>query len=293
MDLNVMDEAQGDGWALYQGDCVSVVSQMPDEFVDLAVYSPPFGDLFVYSESVADMGNSTDEEFVEHYGYLAEQLFRITRPGRLCAVHCSDLPTRKWKDGHIGLKDFSGQLIHAHQTAGWVYHSRVTVWKDPVVEMQRTKALGLLYKQLRKDSTKSRTGMPDYILLFRKPGDNPTPVTHTTESFPLDMWQEWASPVWMSIDQTNVLSRTEAREVNDERHVCPLQLDIIDRLVRMYSNPGETVLSPFAGIGSEGYQSILAKRRFLGVELKRSYFEQAKRNLADAEATASTPDLFG
>lgn len=290
MAISCIDSAFGDQWAAYQGDCVSLWKQMPDNCIDLSIYSPPFGQLFVYSESAADMGNSTDEQFEEHYSYLVAEKYRMTKPGRLTAVHCSDLPMSKWRDGSIGIKDFSGDIIRIHEAAGWVLHARVTIWKCPVVEMTRTKHVGLLYKQLRKDSAKSRTGMPDYLLVFKKPGDNPEPIGHTTEEFPLDQWQEWASPVWTTVNQSDVLSVREARGPDDEKHLCPLQLPVIDRALVMWSNPGDQVFSPFMGIGSEGWQSLKRGRRFVGVELKDSYFRQAVQNL---NAATAQQDLFG
>jgi DNA modification methylase len=289
MAVRCIDSAQGEGWAAYQGDCVSVLSQFPDECLDFSVYSPPFGSLFVYSESAADMGNSTDEEFAKHYGYLVREKFRLTKPGRLTAVHCSDLPMTKWKDGAVGIKDFSGDIIRIHEAAGWIFHSRRTIWKCPVVEMTRTKHVGLLYKQLQKDSSKSRGGMPDYLLTFMKPGENASPINHTPESFPLDQWQEWASPVWTTVNQWNVLNVKAAKSANDERHLCPLQLDVIERALIMWSNEGDTVLSPFMGIGSEGYVSLRMRRKFIGTELKESYFRQACQYLKGA---SSQSDLF-
>jgi len=289
MAVRCVDSISGEGWAAYQGDCVSVLSQFPDECIDFSVYSPPFGSLFVYSESAADMGNSTDEEFTKHYGYLVGEKFRLTKPGRLTAVHCSDLPMTKWKDGAVGIKDFSGDIIQIHEQAGWIYHGRRTIWKCPVVEMTRTKHVGLLYKQLQKDSAKSRGGMPDYLLTFTKPGENASPINHTPESFPLEQWQEWASPVWMSVNQSNVLNVKAAKSANDERHLCPLQLDVIERALIMWSNEGDTVLSPFMGIGSEGYVSLKLRRKFIGTELKESYFRQACDYLKSVSAQS---DLF-
>lgn len=285
MAIVCLNQESGNDWTAFHGDCVSVVSQLPDECIDFSVYSPPFGSLFVYSESAADMGNSSsDGEFEKHYSYLVREKFRLTKPGRLTAVHCSDLPMTKWREGHVGIKDFSGQIIRIHEEAGWILHSRRTIWKCPVVEMTRTKHVGLLYKQLQSDSAKSRGGMPDYLLTFVKPGENKSPITHTPSDFPLDQWQEWASPIWMSVDQTNVLNVKAAREANDERHLCPLQLDVIERALVMWSNTGDTVLSPFMGIGSEGFMSLKARRRFIGVELKESYWKQAVRNLHGATA---------
>lgn len=285
MAIRCLNEQHGDAWAAYNGDCVDITRQMPDACVDLSIYSPPFSSLFVYSDSECDMGNSaSDDEFLDHYAYLVHEIYRCTKPGRLTAVHCSDLPMTKWRDGHVGIKDFSGQIIRAHQDAGWVMHSRRTIWRCPVVEMTRTKHVGLLYKQLQSDSAKSRGGMPDYLITFVKPGENANPITHTPESFPLDQWQEWASPVWMTVNQTNVLNVRAARSAEDEKHLCPLQLDVIQRALVLWSNPGDVVLSPFMGIGSEGYESLKAGRRFVGVELKDQYWRQACENLAGVTA---------
>lgn len=289
MDIRCLNSHSGERFQMVQGDCVDVLAQMPADSIDFSVYSPPFGSLFVYSESAADMGNSTDAEFAEHYAYLVREKFRVTKPGRLTAVHCSDLPMTKWKDGAVGIKDFSGQIIKAHEDAGWILHGRRTIWKSPVVEMTRTKHVGLLYKQLQKDSAKSRGGMPDYLLTFVKPGENAEPIAHTPADFPLDRWQEWASPVWMTVDQSNVLNVRAAREAGDERHLCPLQLDVIERAVVMWSNSDDVVLSPFAGIGSEGVTALNLRRRFLGIELKEGYWRQACRYL-DAEDRQT--DLF-
>lgn len=287
--VRCLNEKHGNRYAAYNGDCVDVVAQLPANSVGFSIYSPPFGSLFVYSESAADMGNSTDEEFAKHYGYLIAEKFRVTKPGRLTAVHCSDLPMTKWKDGAVGIKDFSGQIIRAHEDAGWILHSRRTIWKCPVTEMTRTKHVGLLYKQLKKDSAKSRGGMPDYLLTFVKPGENAEPIVHHAEDFPVEQWQEWASPVWMSINQSNVLNVKMARDAQDERHLCPLQLDVIERALILWSNPNDIVLSPFMGIGSEGVTSLKNGRRFVGVELKESYFKQATRYL---DAQDKQDDLF-
>jgi DNA modification methylase len=278
--VKCLGAVNGEKFAVFHGDCVDVAAQLPDNSIGFSVYSPPFGNLFVYSDSAADMGNTAnDAEFFQQYSFLVRELLRLTKPGRLSAVHCSDLPTSKWKDGVIGLKDLPGGIIRAHEDAGWTYHARVTVWRCPVVEMTRTKAIGLLYKQLKKDSTRSRVGMADYVLVFRKPGDNPEPVEHRPEDFPVARWQQWASPVWMDIQQTNTLNVQAARDPKDERHICPLQLDLIERALTLWSNPGDVVLSPFMGIGSEGVTSLKCKRKFLGVELKESYFRQAVRYL--------------
>lgn len=291
MAIRCLNDAHGENWTAYHGDCVDVLRQVPACSIDFSVYSPPFGNLFIYSSSAADMGNSScDGEFAAHYAYEVAEKFRVTKTGRLTAVHCSDLPMRAWIDGEIGLKDFSGDIIRIHTAAGWVLHSRVTIWKCPVVEMTRTKAHGLLYKTLQADSGRSRQGMPDYLLVFRKPGVNAEPITHTPGEFPLPLWQEIASPVWMTVNQTRTLNAAAAKDMGDERHLCPLQLDVIERALRMWSNPGDVVMSPFMGIGSEGFGSVKARRKFIGVELKDSYFKQAARNLGMAEAGAV--DLF-
>ena len=280
---------EGRQWALYNSDCIEVLAGLPEGLIDLAIFSPPFSDLFVYSDSERDMGNcGSHGEFMEHYRYFSENLYRAMKPGRIVCVHCTDLPTRKGRDGFIGLHDFGGDLIKAHQAAGFVYHARCTIWKDPVVEMQRTKALGLLYKQLKKDSAMSRVGMPDYMLFFRKDAVNPEPITHDPDDLPVAMWQELASPVWMTVRQGNVLNGRMARGEEDERHICPLQLDVIDRCLTLYSNPGDLVLDPFNGIGSTGYQALKMRRRYLGIELKPEYAAQAAKFLAEAEASQET-----
>jgi hypothetical protein len=289
----IINQADGKSWTAVHGDCVMGMSDLPDESVGFSIYSPPFVDLFVYSDSAADMGNCAgDIDFFDQYRHVIQQKMRLLKPGRLTAVHCTDLPTRKFKDGVIGLKPFSDEIRRAHMDAGFIYHSRVTIWRDPVVEMQRTKALGLLYKQLKKDSAMSRMGMADYLLVFRKPGDNPEPIAHSPAEVPVDLWQKWASPVWMDIDQTDVLNGRQAREEQDERHVCPLQLPLIERAMRLWSNPGDVVLSPFMGIGSEGVVAMRAKRKFIGFELKETYWRQAQRFIAEAEAENADGTLF-
>lgn len=289
--VRCLNEASGDGYHLWHGDCVDVVRQMPDRSVGFSVYSPPFSNLFTYSDSECDIGNNVDDdEFFIHYGFLVTELMRIMKPGRLVAVHCSDLPLTKWKDGMIGINPLSDRITAAHRGAGMILHSKITVWKDPVIEMTRTKALGLLYKQLKKDSTRSRMGMPDYVLVFRVPGENAEPVGQDEVHFPVEQWQQWASPVWMDIRQTDTLNVQQARDNRDERHICPLQLGLIERAILLWSNPGDIVLSPFMGIGSEGFVAMKKKRRFVGVELKDSYFRVAAKNMAMAEAGAV--DLF-
>lgn len=291
MPLRVIEQWHGEDYVLYNADSVELVRQLPEDSVGLSAFSPPFSSLYCYSDSPRDMGNCTDDgEFLQHYGFLAGELLRITRPGRLCAVHCKDLVDYKGSSGRAGLRDFPGDLIRVHEAAGWKYHARATVWKCPVTEMQRTKAHGLLYKQLRADSTFSRMGLAEYVLFFRKwpdDGDAVVPVTHTELTFPLDQWQDWASPVWMDIDQTNVLNVEQARSGEDEKHMCPLQLDLIERVVRLYSNPGDVVFSPFAGIGSEGVVALRCGRRFVGSELKPEYCKWAARNLRAARTQLS------
>lgn len=285
----------GSGWTMHHGDCCDVAKTVAADSIGFSVFSPPFASLYVYSEAEADMGNCADEnEFFGHFSFLVPELFRVLKPGRLCAVHCKDLPRFKWQDGHAGLKDFSGLTVKVFEEAGFVYQSRVTIWKDPVREMQRTKAHHLLYKSLLKDSCGSHPCMPDYLLLFRKPGakEQLDPVGHTRDDFSLDQWQQWASPVWMDIDQGDTLNVRIAREDKDEKHLCPLQLETIRRSLRLWSNPGDLVLSPFAGIGSEGHGSILEGRRFVGIELKKSYFDTACRNLAAAEYESRQTNLF-
>jgi DNA modification methylase len=283
--VNVLQQEHGDGWTIYNADCVDVARGLPDESVHFIIYSPPFESLYTYSASDRDMGNSkTSGQFWDHYRFLICEQMRILKPGRLISIHCMNLPTTKSVHGHIGIRDFRGEIIRSHEDVGFIYHSEVCIWKDPVTAMQRTKALGLLHKQIKKDSCMSRQGIADYLVTMRKPGDNPEPVTHTNESFPVDLWQKYASPVWMDINPSNTLQHRSAREHNDERHIAPLQLQVIERAVELWSNPGDVVFSPFTGIGSEGYVSVKMGRRFVGSELKPSYYGQACRNLAQAKS---------
>lgn len=290
--LKVIAQKGSQLWHAYHADTVEVLPHLPEASVGLSVYSPPFSQLFVYSASERDMGNvGSDAEFFELYRLVVREMLRLTKPGRLTAVHCSDLPRTKATYGYVGLYDFPAGIRQVHEDEGWTYHSRVTIWKDPVVEMQRTKALGLLHKQVLKDATRSRQGMPDYLLVFRKtPADesDADPVGHERAQFPVELWQQWASPVWMDINQTNVLNVVAARDNKDEKHLCPLQIDLIERSIQLWSNPGDTILSPFMGIGSEGVTALKAKRRFIGIELKESYFRQACRFLEQAEASSAT-----
>lgn len=281
---------EGKNWKLYLEDCITGIRRLEDDSVDYSIYSPPFKNIFVYSNSERDMGNSKDnEEFAVHMGYLARELIRVIKPGRLMSVHCADIPAFKYKDGFAGLQDLPGMLIRIFSEAGFLYHSRVTVYKSPVTEMYRTKTQGLLYKQLKKDSSVSRQGLADYIITFRVSGDNTEPIIHDESTFPLPAWQKYADPVWMDILQTNTLNNKSVREYEDEKHICPLQLDVIDRCLELWTNPGDLVLSPFAGIGSEGYTSLRKGRRFIGYELKKSYFDQACDYLSQAERDGDLP----
>jgi DNA modification methylase len=329
--IRCLNEAHGDSWCAVHGDCVDVLRQMPENSIDFSVFSPPFMSLYVYSESAADMGNSaSDAQFLENYGYFVRELYRVMRPGRIVAVHCKDLVFYKNQRGTAGLRDFPGMLIRAHENAGFTFHSRVTIWRDPVMEMQKTKSHGLLYKQLRADSTFSRQGLPEYFVVFRKwatpdqeelyetygelllkvrhemedadfvevhaeiqrriggRSDLISAVTKTKDDFPVEWWQEAASPVWMNTRTTDVLNAK--RLITDEKHICPMPLDLTTRATVLWSNPGDVVLSPFMGIGSEGYVALKNKRRFVGVELKKEYWEQAARHLDSAER--NRPMLF-
>lgn len=280
--MNVLDQCVEKQFALYQVDCVDGMRGMPGDSVGFSIFSPPFASLYTYSSSPRDMGNcESHEQFFGQFRFLIPELLRVTKPGRLLSFHCMNLPTSKARDGYIGLTDFRGALIAQFVECGWIYHSEVCIWKDPVTAMQRTKALGLLHKQIKKDSCMSRQGISDYLVTMRKPGDNPEPVSHTGEAddMPVQLWQRYASPVWMDINPSDTLQYRSAREHEDERHVCPLQLEVIRRALTLWSNPGDVVCSPFAGIGSEGYVALEMDRRFIGYELKRSYYEQAAANL--------------
>lgn len=290
--MNVLNQEIGERFAIYHGDCVDVMRGLPTDSVHYSVFSPPFASLYVYSASPRDMGNVANHtEFLEQHAFMVRELYRVMMPGRLASIHCGLLPTSKTRDGFIGLYDFRGDLIRQCEAIGFHFHSEVVIWKDPVTAMQRTKALGLLHKQLKKDSAMSRQGIPEYVITMRKPGANPEPVAHTDAEFPVEMWQRYASPVWMDIDSSDTLQFRSVREDEDEKHICPLQLEVIRRCLRLWSNPGDVVLSPFAGIGSEGYVALQEGRRFVGAELKASYFKQAAANLR-AAANPNQGDLF-
>lgn len=288
--METTDRYQSDKCDIRLGDCVQLIQDVPDESIGFSIFSPPFAELYTYSDKLEDMGNSKDyKEFFFAFKYLVNELYRVMWSGRNVAVHCMDLPIQKGKEGFIGLRDFSGMILKAFEEVGFIYHSRVTIWKNPVTEMQRTKALGLLHKQLGKDSSMSRVGIPDYLMVFRKPGEHEHPVKCTID---VDTWQKWASPVWMDIDYSNTLNVYAARGDNDEKHICPLQLDTIERAVRLWSNEGDTCLTPFLGIGSEVYTAIKCGRNGIGFELKDSYFNVAVSNVKDIEREVGQKTLF-
>lgn len=282
----------GASWTLHQADCVDALRDMATASIDYSIFSPPFASLYTYSNSDRDMGNCSDHEtFYQHFGYAVSELFRVIKPGRLVSFHCMNLPTSKVRDGVIGLRDFRGELIRLFESVGFIYHSEVVIWKDPVTAMQRTKALGLLHKTIRNDSAMSRQGIPDFLVTMRVPGENVEPISHTKEEFPVALWQRYASPVWMDIDPQDTIEYRSAREDDDERHICPLQLQVIERAVQLWTNPNDLVLSPFAGVGSEGVVALEGGRRFVGIELKPTYFERAARHLAEAHERRDL-DLF-
>ncbi|HDY88694.1 MAG TPA: site-specific DNA-methyltransferase [bacterium] len=299
--MNVLNQEVNDNYSLYHGDSVEIIKGIPDNSIHYSIFSPPFASLYTYSNSERDMGNSkTRDEFYEHFNFLISELFRVTMSGRLLSFHCMNLPTFITHDGYIGIKDFRGDLIRLFQASGWSYHSEVVIWKDPLLAATRTKAIGLMHKQLCKDSAISRNGIPDYLVTMRKIGENPEPINHgrgferyvgegeinelkhddpQKNKYSHHVWRKYASPIWMDIRATRTLQASVARDGNDERHICPLQLDVIERCIELWSNPGDVILSPFAGIGSEGAVSIETGRKFIGIELKESYYNQAVKNL--------------
>ena len=285
--MNVLNQVIKENYSLYNGDSCEIMTTIPDNSIHYSIFSPPFADLYVYSNSERDMGNcKSKSEFYEHFRFIVKELYRIIMNGRLVSFHCMNLPTSKQRDGFIGITDFRGELIRLFEECGFIYHSEVCIWKDPVIAMQRTKALGLLHKQIKKDSAMCRQGIADYLVTMRKPGENPEKITHTNESFPVQVWQNYASPVWMDINPSNTLQRTSAREEKDEKHICPLQLDVIKRGINLWTNPNDIVFTPFMGIGSEVYQALKMGRRGIGIELKESYYNQAVINCENAEKSA-------
>lgn len=309
--MEVLNQYVTDNYAIYNADCVDVAKTLPDDSIDYTIFSPPFESMYQFSNSDRDFGNSTRADFYQHFRYLVDEMFRATRHGRLLSFHCMNLPTSKVNDGYIGIRDFRGELIRLFQDAGWIYHSEVCIWKDPVVAMQRTKALGLLHKTIRKDSSMSRQGIADYLVTMRKPGQNDKPVRHYKDHdelhkvcdseglnpideecniLPVQLWQKYASPVWMDINQSRTLNYKAGRDDDDQKHICPLQLDVIERAMHLWTAPGDTVFTPFLGIGSEVYVAVEMGRKGIGSELKPSYFELAKKNIADAHK--KNGDLF-
>ena len=281
--MQCLNQSVTEKYAVYNGDSCELIRTIPDNSIHYSIFSPPFSSLYTYSNSDRDMGNSrTDEDFFTHFLFLARELYRVTMPGRLLSCHCANIPLMKERDGVIGLKDFRGDLIRVFQSVGFIFHSEVQIWKNPVTEMQRTKALGLLHKQIKKDSSMCRQGIPDYLITMRKPGENTHRISHTDETFPCSMWQKYASPSWSDIRQSDTLQKESAREEKDERHICPLQLEVIRRGIELWTNPGDIVLDPFAGIGSTPYPAILMERRAIGFELKESYYRQAVVNCQNA-----------
>lgn len=306
--MKVLGQQIGDLWAMYNGDCCEVIKGIPENSIHYSLFSPPFASLFTYSDSERDMGNSAgDDQFADHFSFLVADLFRVIMPGRLVSIHCMNIPAMKERDGYIGMKDFRGDIIRMFQSVGFIYHSEVCIWKDPLIEATRTKALGLMHKQIQKDSAMCRQGLPDYIVTMRKPGENPEPIGHKNgftcfygENEPTqkgieyshNVWRRYANPVWADINQTNTLNAHMARDKEDERHICPLQLDTVARCLELWSNKDDTVLSPFAGIGSEGYKAVLMGRRFIGIELKKSYYDCAIKYLMSAEQAPKQQKMF-
>lgn len=296
--MNCLDQAHGENWSLWNADCIEVLNSLPENSIHLSIFSPPYASLYTYSNSDRDLGNSTnDAQFYEHFAHVVAGLHRVTKPGRIVCVDVMNIPAMKERDGYIGLKDFRGDVIRAFQKAGFIFHSEHCAWKDPLIEATRTKALGLMHKQLCKDSARSRAGIPQYLLAFRKDGENPEPVAHIDgltefcgENPPIhgnlshERWRRYASPVWMDINFSNTLNAKAARDNEDERHVCPMALDLIERAIQLWSNPGDVVFDPFSGVGSTGYQAVKMGRKFIGSELKQSYFAQACKNIESAKA---------
>lgn len=304
--MDVINQESGENWNMYNGDSCEILQSIPDNSIGYSIFSPPFASLYTYSNSERDLGNcKSEKEFYKHFHFIASQLYRVIQDGRLVSIHCMQIPAMKERDGYIGLKDFRGDIIRMFQKVGFIFHGEVTIWKDPLVEATRTKALGLMHKQLCKDSSRCRQGLPDYIVTMRKPGENKNLISHENGMvtyageddvkvgvYSHEVWRKYASPVWFDIRQTNTLNKKGAREEKDERHICPLQLDTIERCLTLWSNPGDIVLSPFGGIGSEGYQSIKMGRKYIGIELKESYYNCAVKNLEQIETSPKQMELF-
>lgn len=292
-DMKVLNQAMGERWIAYHGDCVEVLKGFPDNSVGYIITSVPFKSLYCYSNSDRDLANTTKEDqFFEHYTFLSQEMMRVLMPGRLMSIHCMDLPRTIESHGFIGLEDFPGDIIRHHQRDGMLYHSRVTIWKDPLTAMHRTHAVGLLYKELVKDSAISRQGIADYLVTLRKPGRNEEPVIKNPEAFPAELWRNYASPVWMDINPSDTLQKESARDARDDKHIAPLQLEVIRRGIKLWTNPGDVVLDPFGGIGSLGFVALEQRRKAALIELKPSYFRQMCRNLEYVEALTQNNDLF-
>jgi len=304
--MAILDQYHSENWSLYNADCVELMNEMPDNSIDYTVFSPPFSSLYTYSNSPKDMGNCrTDKEFYDHFTFVVDELYRITKPGRMVSFHCMLIPAMKERDGYIGLKDFRGDLIRMFQAVGFIFHGEVTIWKDPLIEAVRTKALGLMHKQLCKDSSRCRQGLPDYVVTMRKPGENENLISHpaglsvyagaeTPDGKVLshEIWRKYASPIWMDIRQGNTLNKIPARDSKDEKHLCPLQIDVIERCLTLWTNPGDVVFSPFGGIGSEGYQAVKMGRKSIAVELKPSYYNVGISNMKRAENAPKQMEMF-
>jgi hypothetical protein len=315
-DIKAVDQVVTPEYAIYQGDACELIRAIPGDSIHFGIHSPPFEGLYRFSNFDRDISNNDGDGFWTHYAFLIQELLRVTMPGRIHAVHCMQLPTSKIRHGHIGMRDFRGEIVRAYEDAGWIFHSEVCIWKDPVVAQQRTKSIRLLHKQIEKDSTVSGQGLADYMLMFRKPGENPEPVAGRFDRYvgfgnapipaalrtdkdeedakrwySIEVWQRYASPVWMDINQSRTLQYRGGRDEKDEQHISPLQLDVIERCIELWSNPGDVVLTPFLGIGSEVYGAVAAGRKGIGFELKPSYFKQAVRNIAELDK-AKTDNLF-
>lgn len=304
--MKVIAQDEGTNWKLWQADCVDVVSALPDESVGLSCFSPPYSQLYCYGSSPRDMGNSRDNnEFYQHFDYLVEQLRRVTQAGRIVAVDVMNIPAMKERDGYIGLKDFRGDVIRQFLKHDFIFHSEHCVWKDPLIEATRTKSIGLMHKQLVKDSAMVRAGLPQYLLAFRKRGENKIPIAHpygmdefygenppTGGVLSHERWRRYASPVWDDLNPSNTLQKESAREDKDEKHICPMSLDMIERAVWLWSSEGDVVLDPYSGIGSTGYVAVQRGRKFVGSELKGSYYRQACANLRNAESAMTQDTLF-
>lgn len=289
-DIYMQDDAEGTNWRMLLGDSCERMAEIADDSVGLSVYSPPFASLFTYSPSPRDLGNSASRgEFFEHYGFIIRENLRITMPGRICAVHVQQLTTTMATNGVIGMTDFRGDVIRAYLDNGWIFHGEVTIDKDPQAQAIRTKAQALMFVTKNRDSSMTRPALADYLLLFRKPGDNAVPIKNDVSN---EEWIDWARPVWLDIRETNTLNARVARDSADERHICPLQLDFIERVIRLWSNPGEIVFSPFGGIGSEPYTAVRLGRYGLAIELKPSYWRTAVSNLQEIEMQMDLPTLF-